>query len=117
MMVRRTWSSWSEEVSALPSSWNTATSPTSRCPTAGLRRLSTPVKLLGCSTLRLDLESSFEVARHASPESGRRGGLKGQPNYKQRPSRGATRSSVEGFVNIPEPPAPAANPDRPDRLT
>src|SRR3989441_4911242 len=31
MMVRRTWSSCSEDVSAFPSSWKTATSPFSRC--------------------------------------------------------------------------------------
>src|SRR2546425_1217879 len=57
MMVRRTWSSWRDEVSALPSSWKTATSPASRwfTFTAELRRRSTPLKLLVSSTVRLNL--------------------------------------------------------------
>src|SRR5258708_4446824 len=43
MIVRRTGSSCSEDVSAFPNSWKTATSPFSRCSdgTAGLRRRST----------------------------------------------------------------------------
>src|SRR3989442_2931659 len=57
MMVRRTWSSCSDDVSALPSSWKTATSPASRwfTFTAELRRRSTPLKLLVSSTVRLNL--------------------------------------------------------------
>src|SRR5215472_11586944 len=42
MIVRRTWSSWREEVSAFPNSWKTATSPFSRSDdVATLRRRST----------------------------------------------------------------------------
>src|SRR6266849_9592939 len=53
MMVRRTWSSCREEVSALPNSWNTATSPASRCSegTPGFRRRSTVGNCLISSTL------------------------------------------------------------------
>src|SRR6266481_5729998 len=53
MMVRRTWSSCSEEVSALPNSWKTATSPASRCSegTPGFRRRSTVGNCLISSTL------------------------------------------------------------------
>src|SRR6266404_5321090 len=52
IIVRSTWSSCSDEVSAFPSSWKTATSPASRlspgCP--GFRRRSTAGNCFGSST-------------------------------------------------------------------
>src|SRR6266403_3839436 len=53
MIVRNTWSSCREEVSALPNSWNTATSPASRCSEGrpGFLRRSTVGNCLISSTL------------------------------------------------------------------
>src|SRR5215813_9623103 len=53
MIVRSTWSSCSDDVSALPSSWKTATSPASRRSSGppALRRRSTAGNCLGSSTL------------------------------------------------------------------
>src|SRR6266481_3953236 len=55
MIVRNTWSSCNDDVSALPSSWKTATSPASRLSpgSPGFLRRSTAGNCLGSSTLGL----------------------------------------------------------------
>src|SRR5579863_682372 len=61
MIVRSTWSSCSDEVSAFPSSWKTATSPASRRSegSPGLRRRSTFGNCLVSSTLDSPIPFSF----------------------------------------------------------
>src|SRR5690348_6335409 len=96
MIVRRTWSSCKEEVSAFPNSWKTATSPASRCSpeTAGLRRRSTAGNCFASSTLGWSLKwmmSRFKPERRAGHNT--TAAIRGEPanlgQYRHQSKRGA----------------------------